>query len=324
MIGRLAGASSIERASVELATLASNASRGARRAWVENVHRMEVGDVRAALIALFASSALILLMACANVAAIVAARGAERAGEMAVRGALGASRAQLIRQLLAENVLLAIAGGIAGLLIGEWTLDLVVALAPAGLPRLDEIALDGRVILVSAAATLVVGLIVGVAPACRSSRVDLRSNLAAAGFGRVSERAHGQRLLVAAQTAMAVVLTIGAGLFARSLQNLVTVDNGFAADRLLAVDLYLRGGIAGDTRAFYRNLIEKTEAIPGVRSAAVALQPSFARLRRASAWRAAATANEPRVTSESNDRRRMPRRSGAAAEAGGQILSSES
>ena len=273
MIGRLANAAAVERASVELATLAGNAPRGARRAWADEMHRTEVGDVRAALTALLASSALILLMACANVAAIVGARGAERAGEMAVRGALGATRTQLMRQLLAESVLLASAGGLAGLLIGEWTLDLLVALAPAGIPRLAEITLDGRVILVSAAATFVVGLIVGVVPAFRSSRVDLRSNLAAAGFGRASERTHGQRLLVAAQTAMAVVLTIGAALLGRSLQNLVTIDNGFAADRLLAVDLYLRAGITGDARALYRNLIENAEAVSGVRSAAVALQP---------------------------------------------------
>jgi predicted permease len=273
MIGRLASATPVERATVELATLANTVSRGGRRAWADEMHRTEVADVRAALTALLGSAALILLMACANVAAIVGARGAERAGEMAVRGALGATRAQLMRQLLGESVLLAGAGGLAGLLIGEWTLDLLVALAPAGIPRLAEIALDGRVILVSAAATLVVGLIVGVLPAIRSSRVDLRSHLAAAGFGRASERTQGQRLLVAAQTAMAVVLTIGAGLLGRSLQSLVTIDNGFAADRLLAVDLYLRGGMAGDARTLYRNLIENAEAIPGVRAAAVALQP---------------------------------------------------
>ena len=271
MIGRLTSGTSVEQASVPLATVATSASAGTRRAWVEDVQRTEVREVRAALTALLVSSALILLMACANVAALVGARGADRAGEMAVRGALGANRAQLLRQLLTESVLLAAAGGFAGLLIGRWTLDLVVALAPAALPRQAEIGLDGRVIGVGVIVTLAVGVLVGLAPAFRASRIDLRASLGAAGAGRAAGRTHGRRVLVAAQTAMALVLTIGALLLARSLQYLVTIDNGFDANRLLAIDLYLRGGIAGDERQLFRDLIANAEAIPGVRSAAVAL-----------------------------------------------------
>ena len=271
MIGRLTSGTSVEQASVPLATVATSASAGTRRAWVEDVQRTEVREVRAALTALLVSSALILLMACANVAALVGARGADRAGEMAVRGALGANRAQLLRQLLTESVLLAAAGGFAGLLIGRWTLDLVVALAPAALPRQAEIGLDGRVIGVGVIVTLAVGVLVGLAPAFRASRIDLRASLGAAGAGRAAGRTHGRRVLVAAQTAMALVLTIGALLLARSLQYLVTIDNGFDANRLLAIDLYLRGGIAGDERQLFRDLIANAEAIPGVRSATVAL-----------------------------------------------------
>src|SRR3989442_9636598 len=267
MIGRLTSGTSVEQASVPLATVATSASAGTRRAWVEDVQRTEVREVRAALTALLVSSALILLMACANVAALVGARGADRAGEMAVRGALGANRAQLLRQLLTESVLLAAAGGFAGLLIGRWTLDLVVALAPAALPRQAEIGLDGRVIGVGVIVTLAVGVLVGLAPAFRASRIDLRASLGAAGAGRAAGRTHGRRVLVAAQTAMALVLTIGALLLARSLQYLATIGNGFGPNGLLAIDLYLAAGSAGEERHLFPHRITKGGAVPGVRRA---------------------------------------------------------
>jgi putative ABC transport system permease protein len=218
------------------------------------------------------SSAVVLLMACANVAALVSARRAERMGELAVRGALGASRGRLLSQLVTEGVMLAAAGGMAGLVLGRWALTVMIAAAPAGLPRLSEIALDGRIVAVGIGASLLVGLIVGIGPALQVSRLDLRASLGAAGFARAAAPARGRRLLVVVQTAMAVVLTISAGLLARSLHHLVTIDHGFAADRLLAVDLYLRGGVAADGRALFRDLIDNAEAIPGVRSAAITLR----------------------------------------------------
>ena len=271
MIARLANGASEERASVELGTLAGG-SPGATHPVVESVQRTEVRDVRATLIALLLASALVLLMACANVAALVSARRAERIGEMAVRGALGASRGRLLCQLITEGVMLAAAGGVAGLLLGRWALDAMVAVAPAALPRLSEIALDGRIVAVGIGASLLVGLIVGLGPAWQPSRLDLRASLGAAGFARAAAPARGRRMLVVVQTAMAVVLTISAGLLARSLHHLVTIDHGFAAEHLLAVDLYLRGGIAPDGRALFRDLIANAEAIPGVRSAAVTLR----------------------------------------------------
>jgi len=271
MIARLATGASEERAGTELGTLAAG-SPGATRPVLESVQRAEVRDVRAALVALLLSSALVLAMACANVASLASARRTERIGDMAVRGALGASRGRLLSQLITEGVMLAAAGGAAGLLLGRWALDVMVAAAPVGLPRLSEIALDGRIVGIGIAASLLVGLIVGLGPAFEVSRLDLRASLGAAGFARAVAPARGRRLLVVVQTAMAVVLTISAGLLARSLHHLVTLDHGFAAEHLLAVDLYLRGGVTSDGRALFRNLIDNAEAIPGVRSAAVTLR----------------------------------------------------
>jgi putative ABC transport system permease protein len=271
MIARLATGASEERASAELGTLAAG-SPGATRPVVESIQRAEVRDVRAALVALLLSSALVLLMACANVAGLASALRSERIGDMAVRGALGASRGRLLSQMITEGVMLAVIGGAAGLLLGRWALDVMVAAAPVGLPRLSEIALDGRIVGIGIAASLLVGLIVGLGPAFQVSRLDLRASLGAAGFARAAAPARGRRLLVVVQTATAVVLTISAGLLARSLHHLVTLDHGFAPEHLLAVDLYLRGGVTSDGRALFRDIIETAEAIPGVRAAAVTLR----------------------------------------------------
>ena len=261
-----AAASSAARASV------GRRASSARAVWVEDVQRTEVRDVRATLTALWASAALILLMTCANVAALIGARGADRAGEMAVRGALGAGRGRLLRQLLTESVLLALAGGVAGLMLGRWALELIVHVAPAEVPRLTEVTLDGRIVVISIVATVIVGVLVGLAPSWRASRLDLRTSLGLTGStARASRRTGGRRMLVAAQTAIAVLLTVGAGLFARSLQHLVTIDHGFRPDRLLAVDLFLLGGMPEDTSRLFRECVASAESAPGVQSAAVAM-----------------------------------------------------
>jgi putative ABC transport system permease protein len=271
MIGRLSPGISRERATHELEALGRAITVPARRVWIEGMHQTEVRDVRLALIALLASSALILVMASANVAALVGARSAERGGEMALRGALGASPGRLVRQLLIEHLVLATAGGFAGLLAGRWALAYLVSLAPQGLPRAGEIALDARVVACGIAATLAVGLFIGVRPALRAARADLQSCLAISNTTRTTRRTAG-RLLVTLQTALAVVLTVSAVLLARSLQHLVRIDDGFAASRLLAVDLNQRGAVTGDERELYRNLVDAAESLPGVQSAAVALQ----------------------------------------------------
>jgi predicted permease len=270
MIARLEGGVTPERASGELDALARTASAPARRVRAEEMKQTDVRDVRLALTAVFASSALILLMACANVAALLGARGVERRAEMALRGALGASRGRLLRQLMTEHLVLAITGGVIGLVFGQWALSYLVSLVPQGLPRADEIVLDGRVIGFGVATTMIVGVLIGTKPARRASRADLQAALAAAGSGRATSRTSG-RTLVALQTAVAIALTVSAVLLGRSLQYLVKIDDGFSADRLLAVDLYLRGTNTLDERELFRNLVSAAESLPGVRSAAVAL-----------------------------------------------------
>lgn len=271
MIARLRGDVPIARANAELATLARAMSKAVRTAWADDVQRTEVRNVRRALNALLASTLLILLIVCANVAALVGARGTDRAGEMAIRGALGATRARLVTQLTTESLVIAAAGGALGLLLGQWTLRLLVAVAPVSLPRLSEITLDRRILAVGLAVTVLIGLGVGLVPAFRRSRAAGSLGLHAVGWNRSTRRSSVRRVLVLVQVAMAVMLTIGAGLLARSLKNLMAIDNGFAVDHLVAVDLYLRGN-GGDPRALFRELTENAESLPGVRAAAVSMQ----------------------------------------------------
>ena len=268
MLGRLRDEATVSAASSEMAALERSASGNTRTAWVEDVQRTSVRDVHAALSAVFAATLLVLGIACANVAALLAARSADRAGEIAMRGALGATRVRLAAQLLTEGVVLAAIGGALGLLFGQWTLRALLAIAPAGVPRLADIVLDRRILVMAAGATLVTGLAVGIVPAIRFSRGAFDR----AGSERVAPRSRGRRGLVLAQVALAVVLTASAGLLMRSLQHLAAIDHGFAPDNLIAVDVFLRGGFPGDTQQLFRTLIASTESVPGVRRAAVAMR----------------------------------------------------
>ena len=269
MIARLNAGVTAERARHELAALAAE-REGARRISIEPLQRSEVGDVRLALIVLAASSALILLIAGVNVAMLARARGLERTGEMAVRAALGASRSRLARHVAVETLLTTAFGGAAGLLLGEWTLEYLVSLAPIGLPRANEIVLDGRILLAGGALTLIAGLAAGVQASIRASRPDVQVCFGSTTAGRVTRRTSA-RTLVAVQAALAIVLSVAAVLLGRSLQHLVRQDDGFAADRLVAVDLYLRGAGATDERELFRRLVAAAESTPRVQSAAVAL-----------------------------------------------------
>jgi len=234
--------------------------------------QQQVGsEVRPALMILLGAISLVLLIACANVANLLLARGAVRQREAALRQALGAGRARLIRQLLTESVLLATFGGTAGLLLAYQGLRLFIQLAP-DIPRLNETAIDPRVLLFSAVLTLGTGLIFGVVPAWQGSKMDLQNALKESGSRLTgsSDRARVRSSLVIAEMALALMLLAGACLLLRSFLNVEQIDPGFNAKNLLTAFVMLSPAKYPDPRsqaAFFREVIDRIASIPGVECA---------------------------------------------------------
>src|SRR5205814_1865187 len=188
------------------------------------------GDVRTAMLVLFAAVGLVLLIASANVANLLLLRGEARRPELAVRAALGAGRGRLARELLAESLVLALAAGLVGLTGTRWLLQGVVALVPGGLPRVESIRIDPVVVLFTFAVALLAAVLAGVAPAFLATRLDLASQLRSGRqLGGGAGVRHGRRALVVAQVALAVTILAAAGLLTRSLLRLQAVDMGLAA-----------------------------------------------------------------------------------------------
>jgi putative ABC transport system permease protein len=228
-----------------------------------------VGRSRAALRVLFAAVACVLLIACADIANLMLTRGASREREIAVRAALGAGRARLIQLTLVESLILAVSGGVIGLLLSRWISMAVVRFAPANLPRLNEISMDVRVLAFAAGASLVTALLCGVLPALEISRRDAGDALKDGGRtgtpGRRQRRTFGG--LVVAQFALAVVLLVCGGLLIRSFARLSAVEPGFRADHVLTFAVSLPGSAYRDgaaVRAFYGRLMEAADRLPGV------------------------------------------------------------
>ncbi len=229
-----------------------------------------VGNVRPALLVLLGAVGFVLLIACANVANLLLARAAARSKEIAVRTALGASRDRLVRQLLTESVLLALAGGVLGLFLAFWGVRAIVAVNPANLPRAEEIGVDGPVMVFTLAISLVTGLIFGLAPALHTAAADLHGMLKEGGRGSAGDRS-GQglrRTLVVAEVALALTLLTGAGLLIKSFARLQGVDPGFEPDHLLTFNLALPPArYPSDTAqiAFFDQALPALAAVPGVR-----------------------------------------------------------
>jgi predicted permease len=231
------------------------------------------------LFILMAVVGIVLLIACANVATLILARGGARAPEFSMRLALGAGRGRLTRQLLIENVVLALAGGAAGLLLARWGTSLLVALMSAGrTPIVLDLAPDPRILAFTAAMSILTGLLCAMIPAIRATRVDVIAGLKPQ--GRAQSGGTGWvrpgRMLVVSQVALCVLLLFGAGLFVRSLRNIDAQDAGFNRDRVHVIRVEPRGsdqrGVPGASQrldAIYRDLIQRVEAIPGVRSASL-------------------------------------------------------
>lgn len=229
------------------------------------------GDIRPFLLVLLAAVGFVLLIACANVANLLLARSTARMREFTVRTALGASPGRIIRQLLTESVLLALAGGVVGLLLAEWLTQAAIRALPAALPRAEEIHLDGRVLLFTLTASMITGILFGLIPAFKTSANDLQQTLKEGGRG-VSGRNRSQGMIVALEMALAVILLAGAGLMLRSLGKLRQVDPGFDPRNVLSFEL-ASGKALGDTpaeiRSALRQLHDAIAAVPGVQSVSI-------------------------------------------------------
>lgn len=222
-----------------------------------------VADVRTALLVLLAAVGFVLLIACANVAGLLLARGTARRRELAVRTALGAGRARLMQQLLTESLVLAAAGGALGLLVAMWGLSLLIRFAPENLPRLEDVTLDWRVGLFALAATVVVGVLFGLTPAMQASKPQLNTDLKD-GSRTGTSRTGVRSALVVAEVALALVLLIGAGLMVTSLARLQSVDPGFRTSELISVWLPLpqKRYDQAAQRRFYTGVLERLQANP--------------------------------------------------------------
>ncbi|NQW02556.1 MAG: ABC transporter permease [Acidobacteria bacterium] len=277
VIARLAPGVSLEQAQAEMTTLASGLALeqpADMAGWDVNVvpaHADDVREVRPLLLVLMGVVAVVLLIACANLATLQLARASRRRLEMSVRSAIGAGWARLVRQLLVESVVVALAGGLVGLVILASSLQALILAAPSDIPFLDTVRIDGAVFGFTMAITMACALMVGLLPALSISRADSRSLLQTSRgtVGRSETRLrHG---LVAAQIGLALVLLVSAGLLTRSFWNLQAVDHGFDPSHLLTVSLDLPGSRYPDADAqvaFYESLGERLQALPGVVAAA--------------------------------------------------------
>jgi putative ABC transport system permease protein len=234
------------------------------------------GDARPALWLLLAATGMLLLIAAANIANLSLARATARRREFAVRAALGAGRGRLMRQLLTESFLLALAGGFGGVALSYWLIKLLVLVAPADIPRIEDVSLNLTVLLFSLAVTLLTALLCGLVPALMASRLNLNQALNEGG-GKMAGARSGARTrgaLVIAEVAVTVVLLIGAALILRSFVNLNCLDPGFDASNVLTMQLRLQGAKYGTPearRAFFKQLIERLEARPGIEAASAVL-----------------------------------------------------
>jgi putative ABC transport system permease protein len=282
MVGRIRAGVALERVISEAATVARNMTREHAASYDPNsplvpvivpVSDRLVGPTRPYLWTLFGAVGFVLLIVCVNVASLFLARGEGRRREMAVRTALGASRRRLLVQLLTESIVYALAGGLAGLALAWAGTHALVAIAPASIPRLDQIRLDRAVLAYTLVTSLGAGLVFGLVPAIRASREAPADVLTAAGRTRHQGASRRMRqALVVAEVALAVVMLCGAGMLVRSLVNLQRSDLGFDVRSVLTAKVSPAAASYDDARsiAFYAQVLERVRAIPGVVSAGAA------------------------------------------------------
>lgn len=275
VVARLKPGVSLEQARADMTSIAgalgeefpiTNKEHGVT---LRSLYDSMVGDVRKLLLFLLAAVSFVLLIACANVANLMLARASARQKEIAIRSALGASRLRIIRSLIVESMLLALAGGGLGLLTAYWGTGLALKALPDALPRANEIKVDSNVLLFTIVASLVTGLVFGLAPALQASNPNLNETLKEGGRSGSSGRQGLRRSLVVAEIAISLVLLVGSGLLIRSFVALNRVSAGFDDRNLLTFDVSLSSkefGEAPKVRRFLKELVEKIEALPGVQS----------------------------------------------------------
>jgi predicted permease len=290
VFGRLKSDVDIEQATAELAVLNKQYasahpgmldSKSGSRERVTHLKEHLVADVRSMLWMLFGAVSFVLLIACANVASLLLARASYRAPEFAVRAALGASRGRLIAQQLVESVVLAVVGGVLGILFARWSLSAIIAMTALDLPRAGEIQLDGMVLAFALVLSFATGILFGLAPSLGASRPNLANTLKASGEGATLAGAklgtlglNTRGALVVGQVALSMVLLIGATLLIETLDHLRHIKPGFEPANLLTMRIALsptRYDTDQKKAAFFDELVQHVESLPGVRGAAVAL-----------------------------------------------------
>jgi putative ABC transport system permease protein len=282
VLGRVSPRASLQRANSELQATSERLARefpetnGNERVRATPYQDVLVGGVRGALLILLAAIAFVLLIACANVASLLLARGAVRRRELALRSALGAGRGRLVRQLLTESLLLAFAGGGLGLIVAYWGVEGLLAIAPRSIPRLADVAIDWRVASFAITASAVVGVLFGIVPAIQGTRPQVVDALKDGGRTGTA-RAGTQKLLVVAEVALALVLLIGAGLMLTSFARLRAVDVGFDVSNLVVAFVPLpQARYTNEAQArFYQQLFEKLHANPVTARSALAFPTPF-------------------------------------------------
>jgi len=278
-IGRLKPDTTLGEARADFAGITENlaaaypeVNRGIGAALIPFKQRM-VGGVQPILLVLFCAVGFVLLIACANIANLLLARSTGRAREFAVRAALGAGKSRLIRQLLTESILLGILGGALGLLLANWGMSAALGALPNTLPRAGEIHIDLRVLFFTAATALVAGILFGLFPALKISRSHVQENLKEGGRGASGSHQGVHGTLVIVETALALVLLIGAGLMLRSLVQLWNVDPGFNPRNVLTFGVSLSPAMLQSSpaaiRTAFRNLDDAIASTPGVRSTSI-------------------------------------------------------
>ncbi len=278
-LARLKPGVSLDQARVELSAIArrleqqypTNTAIGASMTPLMDV--VVGGGVRRTLLVLLGAVGFVLLIACANVVNLLLARGAVRSGEIAIRAALGAGRVRVLRQLVTESLVLSLTGGAGGLLIAAWGVELLRALAPDSLPRVAEIRIDGWVLGFTLVLSMIAGVVFGAAPLVQSARADLAGTLKAGGRGTTAapSRHRLRSGLVAAELALSLVLLTGAGLLLKSFVRLQQVDPGFDSKGVITFQVALppaKYPTGPATAGFFRQALERAEAVPGVTAAA--------------------------------------------------------